>query len=188
MSTPGPVVLFSVGLARDGKRGIQSTWPKRSRGAGVEVICLDAGPGAAPSLGRGGPGGGGVDGQSRHLTLWAALRGLRHIPRLYRISNAPAHPACATSACASWPPMLCDVTIPESKWSVTGCSSRAGTSGRRPGSPRALTLALALTQKDYGAAAFGPPLARWSCRSTEPLADAVAPDAGDHVRAIRPTG
>lgn len=91
------------------------------RGVAVEVVCLEAGPlaeelegpalvrlgrprgprplalaAAAPALRRRlaeGPVGVVVSmGNHAHLAVWAALRGLPRIPRLYRISNDPFHP------------------------------------------------------------------------------------------------
>lgn len=123
MSTPGPVVLFSAGLARDGvaRNTVNLANALARRGVAIEVVCLDAGPLAAelngvvltplgrppgprslalamaiPALRRrlagARPAAAVSMGNHAHLALWAALRGLRHIPRLYRISNDPAHP------------------------------------------------------------------------------------------------
>lgn len=122
MSAADRIVLFTAALARDGvaRNTVNLANELGRRGCRVEVVCLTGGPLAAeldgPSLVcLGKPPGprplalalavpalrthlarAGATivsmGNHAHLAVWAALRGLRGLPRVYRISNDPVHP------------------------------------------------------------------------------------------------
>lgn len=129
MSAPGPFVLFSAALARDGvaRNTVNLAQALARGGAVVQVACLEAGPLAAElqgievvrlgrtpgpralalalavpalaqHLARTRPAAVVSMGNHAHLAVWAALRGLPQVPRLYRISNDPFHPGDGTMA------------------------------------------------------------------------------------------
>lgn len=122
MAAADRIVLFTAALARDGvaRNTVNLANHLWRRGCRVEVVCLSAGPLGnelhGPSLiclgKRVGPRplalllaipalrrylGRSFStvvsmGNHAHLAVWAALRGLGDLPRVYRISNDPLHP------------------------------------------------------------------------------------------------
>lgn len=124
-------MLFTAALARDGvaRNTVNLANYLWRRGCPVEVVCLSGGPLAeeldGPPLVRLGQASGARPlalmlavpslrrhlagrlatvvsmGNHAHLAVWAALRGLGDLPRVYRISNDPTHPG-GHSIVASW--------------------------------------------------------------------------------------